>query len=481
MRALQSLLAASLLAAGPEVAAEAASPFSEPPRPPRRARGVQGNAWCFEPGSRLAAEQVRSRERCCGRAAGRAEEPSGPCWGLGMPENMEYDLELSRGIFTRNKCCHWNATETGFEGFVHPLEYLLETSPSRDAYSERLLNSMSMQLPAFPALRMFPLSMAEVPAQVAWEVERFQRHGDRFESTVAARSQVYGQGGSPCRALTNQEMFLDNVAELQAKLGRPLKRFINIGANDGLVGDPVWQLYSAVRGQPGALDVAFELDPKNCAAHRENIPEATLLCSPVTPATVWKLLGRALPAEASPVLHVDMLKVDIDSFDCAVVEALLGGGGRRLRPRLVMLEVNDAIPPPFRYALGFEPGALRRNVSLESITCQGNIPVFGCSLAYQVRQMRGHGFGLVHFWFGNAVFADEATMEDLRRSGLQAPLDEFDCYWRSFISAHCQSGRRIRRWLYEIPEWEAYREIWAYLQGMVKRFDLPPLPMVLEL
>lgn len=45
----------------------------------------------------------------------------------------------------------------------------------------------------------------------------------------------------------------------------------------------------------------------------------------------------------------DVLKVDIDSYDCRVIWELLHGFEHR--PSAVILEVNLAFPPPFEFAM----------------------------------------------------------------------------------------------------------------------------------
>ena len=71
---------------------------------------------------------------------------------------------------------------------------------------------------------------------------------------------------------------------------------------------------------------------------------------------LYAAIGRILGAEgvrprdlAAPVV----VKVDIDSYECALAEALLLGG---LRPKIWILEINWNIPVPFKFSSHFSPG-----------------------------------------------------------------------------------------------------------------------------
>jgi hypothetical protein len=75
---------------------------------------------------------------------------------------------------------------------------------------------------------------------------------------------------------------------------------------------------------------------------------------------------KKLSQRVSPLSIVDMLlmagspraqdvfKIDIDSYDISVVEALLQNG--TFTPRLILMELNEKTPPPIQFAINqYEP------------------------------------------------------------------------------------------------------------------------------
>merc|ERR1712226_1737084 len=85
--------------------------------------------------------------------------------------------------------------------------------------------------------------------------------------------------------------FLVLIARSLGWFGDDRKRgdvtIINIGANNGVDGDPVHGIM-AVEGLVRGL--AAEMDPKLCADHRANLPHVFLWCGMVTPANVGDFL-----------------------------------------------------------------------------------------------------------------------------------------------------------------------------------------------
>jgi hypothetical protein len=101
----------------------------------------------------------------------------------------------------------------------------------------------------------------------------------------------------------------------------------NFGANDGKTSDPVAALYHAGWG-----GLAVELESIHCGKLERNLggTNASLKCPlGVNPANV-----QALLEEAQAPLEMGYLKVDIDSYDCDVLAAILAAG---YRPKVVVL------------------------------------------------------------------------------------------------------------------------------------------------
>eukprot|EP00927_Polykrikos_kofoidii_P062578 TRINITY_DN57395_c0_g1_i1.p1 TRINITY_DN57395_c0_g1~~TRINITY_DN57395_c0_g1_i1.p1 ORF type:complete len:472 (-),score=52.87 TRINITY_DN57395_c0_g1_i1:82-1497(-) len=117
-------------------------------------------------------------------------------------------------------------------------------------------------------------------------------------------------------------------------------------------------------------------------------------------------------------LPVVALKIDIDSCDCALAAAAL----RHLRPMMVWLEVNLAVPPPVRFARGCNADFFKAwfRWSRHGRT----FATYGCSLSSAVELMESRGYGLYGFDGGDAVFVEHRFGERVGGVG----IDEFLCY-----------------------------------------------------
>lgn len=138
--------------------------------------------------------------------------------------------------------------------------------------------------------------------------------------------------------------------------GRP-PSVINLGAGsydrrpndpgDGRVYDPT---YDVLMRYPGGHSVLIEADASSLASTVTHLEAGgargiTGVPALITPATVVRLL-RDAGAASEP----DLLKVDIDGFDCAVVSEVLGAG---FSPRVIAVEVNPDFPPPLLWEVGY--------------------------------------------------------------------------------------------------------------------------------
>ncbi|CAD7941910.1 unnamed protein product [Amoebophrya sp. A120] len=322
-----------------------------------------------------------------------------------------------------------------------------------------------------------------------------------------------------------------NTIMLQ-KTKRQFDSFINMGANDGWHEDPFPSLFFD-RQQEIRLALAVEANPRDCQRHKRNWPRIPVLCSSVTPENVGqRVLSAILAAEgyygprkndttlsqekvaARRTLRksrglpvVDIVKIDIDSFDCDVLQALLqtvlqqrpapgnmytetnmGSHPRVLKelpplPSLILTEVYDGVPPPFRFSQKWTragrsdetrtkselrdssdhifPGAASSSFSspytaenLEEFyqfdgraRSGGSMPKpWGCSLSYQARMLRGFQYELIWYSVGNAVFASPQWLDAVQwpdRGG----LNELDCALTTPVVSMWPSGDQIRHWM----------------------------------
>jgi hypothetical protein len=150
--------------------------------------------------------------------------------------------------------------------------------------------------------------------------------------------------GLGTRALTPREILYhgDLVADFYA---------VNIGALEGNYddGDPVNELWLVDGGNWTRRGLAIEGVETQCAVLRGRLRPVTnvsVACTFVDPYNVLALFAsHGVPRE------FDFLKLDIDSIDCPVLDAILTVH----RPRYIHMETNYEIPPPIVFSLEYSP------------------------------------------------------------------------------------------------------------------------------
>jgi len=422
----------------------------------------------------------------------------------------------TNAIWTREKCCDRPVNRTSFHGFVNPLMYLATSHQAGTFLGDMMINDAvrfyAYELGTDVQFRMRPSSASEIPADVVREVIRCKKNKAFYEASLRERRRTFSVGTESCSHLSTGHLggltgedegfikyVIDRLGEGK-RLTSPHGRFVNIGANDGIDADPLGKTLKS-RMQASAL--AVEMDPVNCKKHEGNLPHVHLACDMATPESIWDIILSWIPLESSVwtrdspdvfELSVDVLKIDIDSYDCALVEEILHGSWRRregaggpthvrVKPSLVVLETNDAVPPPIKMSLRYHRNL--STINLESFHCDGNLPLAGCSLSYQAAMMAKLGYGLIHYGSANAVFAQKTLLPFLSKISdgmIRGPLDEIDCYANVGISSQCGGPRQIRRWFQEgLPAWKVLEEVTNHLKAIVQDFDLPTLPLTLSL
>ncbi|CAD7943118.1 unnamed protein product [Amoebophrya sp. A120] len=111
--------------------------------------------------------------------------------------------------------------------------------------------------------------------------------------------------------------------------------------------------------------------------------------------------------------ELDVLKIDIGSFDCDLFESIwkvlkrYGAAEKRdWRPTVIVLQTN-LIPPPIRHALHYVKDLERK---LLQDFYGSNLVMTVCSLSYQVTMLAGRGYDLVSNVGGDNVFVLRARV-----------------------------------------------------------------------
>jgi hypothetical protein len=120
---------------------------------------------------------------------------------------------------------------------------------------------------------------------------------------------------------------------------------INVGGQDGIFHDPTYELYRDLN----FTGLVFEGDPEYLPILRTNMQKVNhtnnvhVIEEFVSSLSLPKILDQyKIPKD------FDVLKIDIDSFDYAILKAVLNA---QFIPKLIMMEINPDVPPPFQWFL----------------------------------------------------------------------------------------------------------------------------------
>ncbi len=208
----------------------------------------------------------------------------------------------------------------------------------------------------------------------------------------------------------------EHLVSLLERLGLRAGHIVDIGASDAvgisptlpLLRDPAWRGL-AVECKPARFGrLAFAL---------RDFPQIALARVRVTPANVVALLhGHGVPERFA------VLKLDIDSYDLFVLEALLASP---YRPGVIVLEVNENIPPPLYFSVLFSEDHAWTGDHFQ-----------GCSIVAACAVARPAGYRLEHLDYNNAHF----VREDLAGS-LVRDLSPAEAYRAGYVD---RQDRRAR-------------------------------------
>src|SRR5215204_771856 len=179
---------------------------------------------------------------------------------------------------------------------------------------------------------------------------------------------------------------------------------VDVGAGDGIRGSNTYALF--LQGWRG---VGFEGDERRArrlARAYRNLEGVEARQALVTPANVVELLR-----EHSVPRDFGVLSLDIDSYDYWVLDAVLGS----FRPRVVVAEINEKIPPPVRFRVGYDPDFRLQH------------HFFGYSIASLEELCARHDYALLALEYNNAFIAPRELV-----SGSDV-LDAATAYRRGYL------------------------------------------------
>lgn len=161
---------------------------------------------------------------------------------------------------------------------------------------------------------------------------------------------------------------------------------IDIAASNGLTMSNTVRLYSLFNWRGLALEYGVA-NFAELATTYKCLPQVNLARCKVTPENILSLL-QAFDVPKDP----DFLSLDIDSFDYFILERIL----ERYRPRLIVCEINERLPPPLKFTVCFA----------EDFPADSSF--YGMSLTMAADLAVRNGYKLIDYNYNNAYFAPTA-------------------------------------------------------------------------
>lgn len=283
----------------------------------------------------------------------------------------------------------------------------------------------------------------------------------------------------------------DETAAGGAEAGTQL-RVLNVGAGDGVTGDPLWPTVSRLNVLGLYLEASKDCGPQHPEVGWPDPDRIEFLCGMfVWPNNVERLLSasRMFAHSTAPQMSrgklpgLDIVKIDIDTCDCEVASAILSAVEW---VQVLVMEVNS-LPPPI--AFSFKSSFLN-STPWDGLSAH---PLHGCSLSYQVRTFSRFGLKLFRYTGHDAVFLHRDLWDDLhqgrrgmkhrRNLGKQGSshaygFDEFACYeWSSVLSHKMIPLQHIQEWFFSSTAQEALqlvsRNLTRVLQSLIADALLP--------
>ena len=227
-----------------------------------------------------------------------------------------------------------------------------------------------------------------------------QQYLKRLEGRL--QSARVGAGRASFSNFGEERILRKYVAALLPPEGAP-HTAVDIGAGDGVRGSNTYALFRA-----GWRGVGFEgSNRKVCklAAAYKHYPKVSAANCVVTPSNVVALLG-AYDIER----EFGVLSLDIDSYDYWVLDAVLS----EFRPRVVVTEINEKIPPPVKFVVNYDPAF------------QMTHHFFGYSIASLADLCARHDYAILEVEYNNAFLAPRELPGVL-------PLDAATAYRRGYL------------------------------------------------
>ncbi|CAF2490276.1 unnamed protein product [Rotaria sp. Silwood2] len=239
----------------------------------------------------------------------------------------------------------------------------------------------------------------------------------------------------PCpmnKSLSNAWQLTDIVARISPKL--PF--LVNIGAAsaDGGQYDPTYPLLTDTNLSFSALLIDSNKNPSlfNAYPNRNNV---RIIHDFVWPETIVENLFEKYNISK----NFTILKLDVDSYECSVLESILHAG---YRPQLIHTEFNPIFPPP----IIFIPIYNSTTKIYWTPPLWSNIgPFYGCSLSALSKLLKSFDYILVDVDFWDVIYIQRQIAQSTQ---IQVPANDDIAYQHGFRGHSCLPYCKENRKLY---------------------------------
>ena len=135
-----------------------------------------------------------------------------------------------------------------------------------------------------------------------------------------------------------------------------------------------------------------------------------------------------------------LLKIDIDSYECAVLESILNAG---YRPDLIHTEFNPIYPPPVYFRPIYDA---KTKTDWQPPLWANSGPFYGCSLTALSRLLLKFDYILLQVEFWDVVYIRYSIAHS---TSIQVPADDQIAYQSGFLQHSCYSYCKRNRKLYD--------------------------------
>jgi len=199
------------------------------------------------------------------------------------------------------------------------------------------------------------------------------------------------------KTMVESAYYFSSLIDIIEKTTELSKIAINIGANDGIELDMLFPLFIDKKFDGLCIEYDKALFSELC----KNIPDkVNKINEYITPWTILPLINKYINKP------IDAISIDIDSFDYFITQKVL-----LLKPKILIVELNENIPPGINFAVLYEPNYNYLEHKL-----------YGCSLDMIISLGDKFGYKLLKMEWNNAILIrdDLSHLFDLPKSNNEA-------------------------------------------------------------